>query len=88
MPLYSATAGPAGELTPRRQRLAAFLGVAVAEADPVIPGIHLVGRDRIAHLSADTSAMDIYVYPFGTSRAPPVLRGVSYGQRFSCGSAG
>ena len=55
---------------------------------PVIPGIHLVGRDRIAHLSADTSAMDIYVYPFGNPRAPPVLKDVSYGQRFSCGSAG
>ena len=57
----------------------------MAEADPVIPGIHLVGRDRIAHLSADTSAMDIYVYPFGNPRAPPVLKDVSYGQRFSCG---
>jgi hypothetical protein len=33
---------------------------------PVILGIHLVGRDRIAHLSADTAAMDIYVYPLGT----------------------
>jgi hypothetical protein len=37
------------------------------------------GWVRIAHLSPDAPAMDIYLYPFGSPGHPTVLRDVSYG---------
>lgn len=37
------------------------------------------GWVRIAHLSPEAPAMDIYLYPFGDPAHPTVLRDVSYG---------
>ncbi|WP_169807498.1 DUF4397 domain-containing protein [Herbidospora mongoliensis] len=38
-----------------------------------------VGHVRLAHLSPDTPAVDVYLYPFGGDRAKLVLNAVPYG---------
>jgi hypothetical protein len=82
---------PARQVSSRpgaRQRLAAFLGVAVAEADPRDPR-HPPGRP-----GPDRPPVCRYVghghlrVPVRNPPGPPVLKDVSYGQRFSRGSAG
>ena len=53
--------------------LTGLLGAAPAWAAPG------TGWVRLAHLSPNTPAVDVYLYPFGNSRARLVLHHVSYG---------
>jgi Domain of unknown function (DUF4397) len=53
--------------------LTGLLGAAPAWAAPD------TGWVRLAHLSPNTPAVDVYLYPFGNSRARLVLHHVSYG---------
>ncbi|GAB1817782.1 DUF4397 domain-containing protein [Herbidospora sp. RD11066] len=50
-----------------------FVTVTPAQAAPQ------VGHVRLAHLSPDTPAVDVYLYPFGGDRAKLVLNAVPYG---------
>ena len=52
---------------------------AAAAAAPAGPAAAQNGWVRIAHLSPEAPAMDIYLYPFGRPGHPTVLRDVSYG---------
>jgi hypothetical protein len=61
--------------------LAGFAAVAAA-ASPAASAAPLAAQDgwvRIAHLSPEAPAMDIYLYPFGDPAHPTVLRDVGYG---------
>jgi hypothetical protein len=54
----------------------------VAAASPAASAAPAAGPDgwvRIAHLSPEAPAMDMYVYPFGNPGRPLVLKDVSYG---------
>jgi len=54
----------------------------IAAASPAAAAAPLATQDgwvRIAHLSPEAPAMDIYLYPFGDPAHPTVLRDVSYG---------
>jgi hypothetical protein len=54
----------------------------IAAASPAASAAPLAAQDgwvRIAHLSPEAPAMDIYLYPFGDPAQPTVLRDVSYG---------
>src|SRR5256884_4306938 len=56
--------------------------VVVAAASPAASAAPAAVRDgwiRIAHLSPEAPAMDMYVYPFGNPGRPVVLKDVSYG---------
>ena len=50
-----------------------------ASASTTVPAAAQDGWVRIAHLSPEAPAMDIYLYPFGNPGHPVVLRDVSYG---------
>ena len=71
----------------RLARLAAIttlLGgaAAVMAAAPAASAAPAAGPDgwvRIAHLSPEAPAMDMYLYPFGNPASPIVLKDVSYG---------
>lgn len=61
--------------------LGGFAAVITA-ASPAASAAPLAAQDgwvRIAHLSPQAPAMDIYLYPFGDPAHPTVLRGVGYG---------
>lgn len=54
----------------------------IAAVSPAASAAPLATQDgwvRIAHLSPEAPAMDIYLYPFGDPAHPTVLRDVSYG---------
>jgi hypothetical protein len=54
----------------------------VAAASPIASAAPLAAQDgwvRIAHLSPEAPAMDIYLYPFGDPVHPTVVRDVGYG---------
>ena len=54
----------------------------VAATSPAASAAPAAGPDgwvRIAHLSPQAPAMDMYVYPFGNPGRPIVLKDVSYG---------
>jgi hypothetical protein len=54
----------------------------VAAASPAASAAPAAAQDgwvRIAHLSPQAPAMDMYLYPFGEPSHPTVLRDVSYG---------
>ena len=54
----------------------------IAAASPAASAAPLAAQDgwvRIAHLSPQAPAMDIYLYPFGDPAHPTVLRDVAYG---------
>ena len=76
-----------GLLFRRLARLAAIttlLGgaAAVVAAAPAASAAPAAGPDgwvRIAHLSPEAPAMDMYLYPFGNPARPIVLKDVSYG---------
>jgi Domain of unknown function (DUF4397) len=54
----------------------------IAAASPAASAAPLTAQDgwvRIAHLSPEAPAMDIYLYPFGEPSDPTVLRDVAYG---------
>lgn len=54
----------------------------IVAASPVASAAPLAAQDgwvRIAHLSPEAPAMDIYLYPFGDPAHPTVLRDVAYG---------
>src|SRR5271165_3758465 len=54
----------------------------ISAASPAASAAPLSAQDgwvRIAHLSPQAPAMDIYLYPFGDPAHPTVLRDVSYG---------
>ena len=54
----------------------------VAATSPAASAAPAAGKDgwiRIAHLSPEAPAMDMYVYPFGNPGRPVVLKDVSYG---------
>ena len=50
-----------------------------ASAAPAAPAAAPDGWIRIAHLSPEAPAMDMYLYPFGNPASPIVLSDVSYG---------
>jgi Domain of unknown function (DUF4397) len=52
---------------------------AAAPAASAVPGVAPDGWVRIAHLSPEAPAMDMYLYPFGNPAQPIVLTDVSYG---------
>jgi hypothetical protein len=57
-------------------------GALVAAASPAAFAAPLAAQDgmvRIAHLSPEAPAMDMYLYPFGDPGSPTVLKDVSYG---------
>ena len=58
---------------------AAALGAATSPAASAAPAAAADGWIRIAHLSPQAPAMDMYVYPFGNPGRPLVLKDVSYG---------
>jgi hypothetical protein len=63
-------------------RLGAAAGLAVGLAGlaaPAASAAHGVGWMRLAHLSPNTPAVDVYLYSFGNSSAQIVLKHVSYG---------
>ena len=54
----------------------------IAAASPAASAAPLTAQDgwvRIAHLSPEAPAMDMYLYPFGDPAHPTVLRDVAYG---------
>jgi len=54
----------------------------IAAASPAASAAPLAAQDgwvRIAHLSPEAPAMDIYLYPFGDPARPTVLKDVAYG---------
>ena len=59
----------------------AFLAAAspAASASTSAPAATQVGWVRCAHLSPNTPAVDVYMYPFGNDSNPTVLKHVSYG---------
>ena len=64
--------------------ITALLGgtAAVMAAAPAASAAPAAGSDgwvRIAHLSPEAPAMDMYLYPFGNPASPIVLKDVSYG---------
>lgn len=60
--------------------LALFAALApAASASTSAPATAQVGWVRCAHLSPNTPAVDVYMYPFGNDSSPTVLRHVSYG---------
>ena len=60
--------------------LALFAALApAASAATSAPAAKQVGWVRRAHLSPNTPAVDVYMYPFGNDSSPVVLRHVSYG---------
>ena len=60
--------------------LALFAALApAASAATSAPATTQVGWVRCAHLSPNTPAVDVYMYPFGNDSSPIVLRHVSYG---------
>jgi hypothetical protein len=69
----------------RLATIATLLGVTaavVASASPAASAAPAAGHDgwvRIAHLSPEAPAMDMYLYPFGEPASPIVLKDVSYG---------
>jgi hypothetical protein len=50
-----------------------------ASASTSAPAAAQVGWVRCAHLSPNTPAVDVYMYPFGNDSNPTVLKHVSYG---------
>jgi hypothetical protein len=61
--------------------LGGFVAV-FAAASPTASAVQLAAQDgwvRIAHLSPEAPAMDMYLYPFGDSAHPTVLKDVGYG---------
>ena len=50
-----------------------------ASASSSAPAAAQVGWVRCAHLSPNTPAVDVYMYPFGNDSNPTVLKHVSYG---------
>src|ERR1700761_9361982 len=72
-------------LAPRLAAAALSLGsaaVAIGASSPAASAAPLAAQDgwvRIAHLSPQAPAMDMYLYPFGDSAHPTVLRDVAYG---------
>jgi hypothetical protein len=58
---------------------ALLLGIPAAAAATVTSSSAATGWIRLAHLSPDTSAVDVYLYSFGDSTAHIVLRHVGYG---------
>jgi hypothetical protein len=62
--------------------LLAGFGAAIAVASPVASAAPLASQDgwvRIAHMSPEAPAMDMYLYPFGDPSDPTVLKDVAYG---------
>jgi hypothetical protein len=62
--------------------LLASTAAVVAATSPVASAAPATGKDgwiRIAHLSPEAPAMDMYVYPFGNPGRPVVLKDVTYG---------
>ena len=57
----------------------AVLVAATSPAASAAPAAVRDGWIRIAHLSPEAPAMDMYVYPFGNPGRPVVLKDVSYG---------
>ena len=58
------------------------LAAVIAAASPAASAAPLSVQDgwvRIAHLSPEAPAMDMYLYPFGDPAHPTVLRDVAYG---------
>jgi Domain of unknown function (DUF4397) len=72
-------------LAPRLAAVALLLGstaVAAGAGSPAASAAPLATQDgwvRIAHLSPEAPAMDMYLYPFGDSAHPTVLKDVAYG---------
>jgi len=67
---------------PTLARLTIVLGLAVGLLGLVIPSAsaaRTVGWLRLAHLSPNTPAVDVYLYSFGDPSARVVLKNVSYG---------
>ena len=58
---------------------AAVLAAATSPAASAAPAAAPDGWVRIAHLSPQAPAMDMYLYPFGNPGRPIVLKDVSYG---------
>lgn len=61
--------------------LAGFAAI-IAAAAPAASAAPLATQDgwvRVAHLSPEAPAMDIYLYPFGDPAQPTVLKDVAYG---------
>ena len=58
---------------------AAVLVPVTSPAASAAPAAAPDGWVRIAHLSPQAPAMDMYVYPFGNPGRPLVLKDVSYG---------
>jgi hypothetical protein len=67
--------------TSRAVRLLAVLACAMAVASPAAPAAAAAGHGwlRLAHLSPNTPAVDVYLYPFGNHRPIIVLKHVAYG---------
>jgi hypothetical protein len=66
----------------RLARLTAVLGLATGMLGFAIPGASAssgTGWLRLAHLSPNTPALDVYLYSFGNPHARVVLKDVSYG---------
>jgi len=58
------------------------LAAVFAAASPAASAVPLAAQDgwvRIAHLSPEAPAMDMYLYPFGDPAHPTVLKDVGYG---------
>src|ERR1700761_2172703 len=72
-------------LAPRLAAAALSLGsaaVAIGASSPAASAAPLAAQDgwvRIAHLSPQAPAMDMYLYPFGDTAHPTVLKDVAYG---------
>ncbi|MEO3856955.1 DUF4397 domain-containing protein [Acrocarpospora sp. B8E8] len=60
-------------------RIAILVAFVLAIAAPAQARTAAVGHVRLAHLSPDTPAVDVYLYPFGGSTPKLVLEAVPYG---------
>ena len=66
----------------RLAMITTLLGSTAAAASPAASAAPVTGPDgwiRIAHLSPEAPAMDMYLYPFANPGQPIVLKDVSYG---------
>ena len=62
--------------------LLASTAAVMAATSPTASAAPATGKDgwiRIAHLSPEAPAMDMYLYPFGNPGRPVVLKDVTYG---------
>ena len=81
LPIVTVLAGPRALASPRSLAApgSSAAGSSATARSPELSRSSGVGWLRLAHLSPNTPAVDVYLYSFGDAKAHVVLRHVSYG---------